>query len=143
MFNKVFLIGNLTKDPELRPVEKGEKSTSVANFTVAVNRHFKRKDGTADKETTYVDCELWDTGAENFKKLCGLGDPVALEGSLKLDKWEDKESGGKRSKLKIRVQNFQKLWRKPKDDQAVEDTKPKAETVVATPEGDEGDDIPF
>lgn len=104
--NVVVLKGNLTRDPELKYISNG---TAVTNFTVAVNRHFKRQDGSKDKETTYVDCEVWDSAAEHLAEYCSKGDPILVQGALKLDTWET--DGQKRSRLKVRVNNFDRLFR--------------------------------
>lgn len=139
--NVVVLKGNLVRDPELRHVGSDNK-TSVTNFTVAVNRHFKRADGSKDKETTYVDCELWDTAAEHLAEYCSQGDPILIQGSLKLDSWET--DGQKRSRLKVRVNNFDRLFKAPARDgessggSAVQESQEHQEVAVGT-----GEDIPF
>ena len=133
--NKVFLKGNLTRDPETRDIPLGDKSTTVANFTVAVSRYYKKKDGETEQATEYLDCEAWDSGAVTIGKILHKGDPVLVEGSLKKESWEDKE-GNKRSRVKVRVEKFEKLFRKPQTDDAPAQT---AETV----EVGAGDDIDF
>lgn len=107
--NIVILKGNLTRDPEARSVQVAERATIVTNFTLAVNRHYKRADGTRDKETTFVDCEAWDTGAETISKYVKKGDPLLVRGGLKLDTWE--VDGQKRSRIKVRVTEFELLYR--------------------------------
>lgn len=102
--NVVILNGNVTRDPEVRVVKSGSKETKVANFTLASNRHFTRADGSKDKEVTFVDCEVWDSGAETIGQFVKKGSPLLIEGSLKLDTWET--DGEKRSKLKVRVNRF-------------------------------------
>jgi single-strand DNA-binding protein len=104
--NKVMLIGNLTRDPELRQTPKG---TAVAQFGLDVNRNFKGEDGQTREETTFVDLEAWGKQAEVISKYLSKGRPVFIEGRLKLDQWEDKNGGGKRSKLRVVVENFQFL----------------------------------
>lgn len=108
--NKVFLKGNLVKDPEVRDVSSSEKSIKVANFTVATSRYFKKADGTKASDTTFIDCEAWATGAESIEKLLKKGDPVLLEGSLKIENWE--KDGKKFSRTKVRVITFEKLNRR-------------------------------
>lgn len=105
-FNKVLLIGNLTRDPELRVTPKG---TAVCQFGLAVNRQFKDESGAARDETTFVDVEAWGRQAEVVSKYCAKGRPLFVEGRLKLDQWEDKTSGQKRSRLKVVLENFQFL----------------------------------
>jgi len=104
--NKVMLIGNLTRDPELRQTPKG---TAVAQFGIAVNRNFRGEDGQSREETTFVDLEAWGKQAETISKYMSKGRPIFIEGRLKLDQWEDKNGGGKRSKLRVVVENFQFL----------------------------------
>jgi len=103
-FNKVMLIGNLTRDIELRQLPSGNQS--VASFGVACNRKFKTQQGEEREEVTFVDCEAWGRTGEVMKEYLSKGKPVFLEGRLKLDQWEDKE-GKKHSKLKVVVENFQ------------------------------------
>lgn len=103
----VALRGNLARDPELRKVGSGEKSTSVVNFTVATSREFTRADGSKDKVTSFVPCEAWDTGAEYISQSFKKGDLVFVEGSIRNDSWE--KDGVKHSTLKIRVNNFAKI----------------------------------
>ena len=141
--NIVILKGNLTRDPESRNIQAGDRTTTVTNFTIAVNRHFKRADGSRDKETTFVDCEAWDTGAETITRLVKKGDPILVRGALKLDTWET--DGQKRSKLKVRINEFELLYRAPARSQEDEDagaTEGTPETVPPDPAAD-GEDIPF
>ncbi len=105
--NQVILTGNLTRDPEPRTFESNGKKVTVVNFTVASSRHFKKRDGTADQETLFMDCEAWDTGAETIVKYMTKGSKILVEGSLKNETWEDKETKTKRSKTKIRVNRFE------------------------------------
>src|SRR4030066_166688 len=100
--NVSLITGNLTRDPEVRTVEANGRSTSVVNFTVATSRFFKRADGNKDKDTTFVPCEAWDTGAETIGKIFQKGDPILIEGAIKEERWEDND-GNKRSRLKLRV----------------------------------------
>lgn len=105
-FNKVILAGNLTRDPEIRVTPKG---TSICQFGLAINRSYKDESGASRDDTTFVDCEAWGKTAETIGKFCTKGKPLLVEGRLKLDSWEDKTSGQKRSKLKVVVDNFQFL----------------------------------
>lgn len=104
--NKVFLIGNLTRDPELRVTPKG---TAICQFGLAVNRQFKDESGATRDETTFVDIEAWGKQGELVSKYLTKGSPAMVEGRLKLDQWEDKTSGQKRSKLKVVLDNVQFL----------------------------------
>ncbi len=105
-FNKVYLIGNLTRDPELRVTPKG---TAICQFGLAVNRQFKDESGSVRDETTFVDIEAWGRQGETISKYCTKGRPLFVEGRLKFDQWEDKTSGQKRSKLKVVLEGFQFL----------------------------------
>ena len=102
-FNRVLLMGNLTRDPELRVTPKG---TSVCQFGMAVNRVFRGENGENQEETTFVDLEAWGRQAEIISKYVGKGNPLFVEGRLKFDSWESK-TGEKRSKLKVVVENMQ------------------------------------
>ena len=104
--NIVHLSGAFTKDPELKEISTGEKTTKVVNFVLASSRRFKKKDGSSDEETTFVNCEAWDSGAETIAKWFNKGDQIIINGSLKNERWEDKE-GNKRSRDKVRVSNFE------------------------------------
>ncbi len=108
--NKVFLIGNLTRDPELRVTPKG---TAICSFGLAVNRQYRDESGTARDETTFVDIEAWGKQGELVSKYLTKGSPCMVEGRLRLDSWEDKTSGQKRSKLKVVLDNVQFLSRGP------------------------------
>ena len=101
--NKVFLMGNLTRDVEMRSLPSG---TSVGSFGIAVNERFKTKDGDWQERANFVDCEIFGARAEAFAKYLGKGSPVFLEGRLRLDQWQDKE-GNNRSKLRVVVDNFE------------------------------------
>ena len=104
--NKVLLMGNLTKDPELRYTPKG---TAVGDLGLAVNRRVKDSNDNWTDETTFVDITVWGNTAENAQKYLSKGRGVFVEGRLQLDTWEDKTSGQKRSKLKIVAETLQFL----------------------------------
>ena len=104
-FNKVYLMGNLTRDPEVRTTPTGLK---IAKFGLAVNRRYRTRDDEAREETTFVDLDAFGTQAEIIEKYCQKGSPLFVEGRLRLDQWETKD-GDKRSKLGVVVENFQFL----------------------------------
>lgn len=146
--NKVFLIGNLTRDPELRVTPKG---TAICQFGLAVNRQFKEESGAARDETTFIDCEAWGKTGELISKYLAKGAPAMIEGRLKLDQWEDKASGQKRSKLKVVVENVQFLGNRgagatESDDRregpATESTRP-APPAQRPPVPPMDEDVPF
>ena len=109
--NKVMLIGNLTRDPEVRYTPKG---SAVADIGLAINRYFTLENGEKREETTFVDVVLWGRQAELAQQYLSKGRPVFIEGRLQLDSWEDKASGQKRSKLRVVGENMQFLG-SPKD----------------------------
>jgi len=96
--NKVMLMGNLTRDPEVRYTPKG---TAVAELGLAINRVYSAENGEKREETTFVDVTLWGRTAEIAGEYLKKGRPVFIEGRLQLDSWDDKQTGQKRSKLKV------------------------------------------
>ena len=102
-YNKVLLMGNLTRDVQLKSLPSGQP---VAEIGLAINRKFKTKDGQDREEVTYVDCECWGPRAEVINKYFSKGKPIFIEGRLKLDSWEDKD-GQKRSKMRVVIDDFQ------------------------------------
>jgi single-strand DNA-binding protein len=105
------LIGNLTRDPELRVTPKG---TSICQFGLAINRTWKDDAGQTREDVTFVDCEAWGKAGENIAKYMTKGRQLFVEGRLQLDQWEDKQTQQKRSRLKVVVENSQFLG-SPKD----------------------------
>jgi single-strand DNA-binding protein len=106
--NKVFLIGNLTRDPELRVTPKG---TAICQFGLAVNRQYKDESGATRDETAFIDIEAWGKQGELCSKYLQKGSLAFIEGRLRFDSWEDKQSGQKRNKLKVVLDNVQFLTR--------------------------------
>ena len=104
--NKVMLIGNLTRDPVIKSTPKG---TLIADIGLAINRTYTTAAGEKREEATFVDIELWDKLAELAEKYLKKGRPVYIEGSLRLDSWDDKQTGQKRTKLKVRGETMQFL----------------------------------
>ena len=109
-YNKVILMRNLTRDPEVKHTSGNQ---TVVNFGLAVNRRYKTADGERREEVTFIDCEAWGYTAENIGKFFSKGRPIYVEGRLKLDTWEDRNDGSKRSKLKVVIDNFQFVDSKP------------------------------
>lgn len=101
--NKVLLMGNLTRDPELRYTPSG---TAVVDFGLAINRRFSSQNGEKKEEVCFVDCQAWARSAEVLSEYCRKGSPLFVEGRLKLDNWEGKD-GQKRSRMRVVVENFQ------------------------------------
>jgi single-strand DNA-binding protein len=104
-FNKVMLLGNLTRDPEVKYTPKG---TAVCDLGLAVNDSYKAQDGTIKETVTFVDVEVWGRTAENCKQYLSKGRSVFIEGQLKLDQWETPQ-GEKKSKMRVRAITVQFL----------------------------------
>ena len=102
--NKVLLMGNLTRDPELRVTPKG---TSICQFSLAINRKFKMESGESREEVIYVDIEAWGKQGETIAKYVTKGRPLFVEGRLRLDQWEDKNTKEKRSRMKVVLEAFE------------------------------------
>ena len=92
-YNKVLLMGNLTRDPEVRYTPKG---TAIANLGLAVNRRWTTETGEQKEEVTFLDIEVWGRQAETVGQYLSKGKPIFVEGRLRLDSWDDKESGQKK-----------------------------------------------
>ncbi|TWU14065.1 Single-stranded DNA-binding protein [Symmachiella macrocystis] len=106
-YNRVILIGNLTRDPEVRYIPSG---TAVSELGLAVNRTwFDKQSNSRKEETTFVDVTLWGREAEVAGEYLSKGRPVLIEGRLQLDSWEDKQSGQRRSKLRVVCERMQML----------------------------------
>jgi single-strand DNA-binding protein len=135
-YNRVILMGNLTKDPEVKTLGSG---SSVANISLAVNRKYTANNGEKREEVTYVDVNFWGKQAELFTRLeIRKGTPLFVEGRLHLESWEDKSTGQKRSRLKVVGENFQLLGgRKP--DAAKSGTVVKKDYDQSRPKSEEPD----
>jgi single-strand DNA-binding protein len=139
--NQVNLIGNITRDIETRYTPQG---TAIADIGLAINRSWKTDAGEKKEETTFVDVTLWGRTAEVAAEYCHKGDPLFVSGRLHLDTWDDKQTGQKRSKLKVVGEQIQLLGTR----QAAHPAKPAppapthrpAPAVVAAAPAD---DIPF
>jgi single-strand DNA-binding protein len=133
--NRVMLMGNLTRDPELRHTPSNQ---AVVQLSIAVNRRWTNQQGQPQEEVTFIDCEAWGKTAETINQYLRKSKPIFIEGRLKLDQWQDKE-GHNRSKLKVVVDTFQFIQSKTKEDsdlQQVANGPPKSTT-------NEEQDIPF
>jgi len=150
-FNKVILAGNLTRDPELRYTPKG---TAVARITLAVNRTWKGENGESKEEVSFVDVDIWGRQAEVISQYMKKGRPLLVEGRLKQDTWEDKNTKQKQSKLKVVLESFSFIDSNRGDAgggvaEAPRASRPAATAAAPAPEGGEadgppeGDDVPF
>ena len=109
-FNKVILVGNLTRDPEVRYTPKG---TAIAKIGVAVNRVWTNEAGEKKEEVTFVDVDVFGRTAENVGQYMRKGRPILIEGRLRLDQWDDKQTGQKKSKLGVVAETVQFLGSAP------------------------------
>ena len=103
-YNKVILMGRLTRDPEVRYASNGN---AIAKLSVAVNRVWRNKEGQQQEETTFVDVDAFGRQAETISQYLSKGRPIFLEGRLKLDQWDDKQTGQKRSRLGVVLDRFE------------------------------------
>ena len=148
-FNRVILAGNLTRDPELRYTPKG---TAIASFGMAINRRWKSETGEMKEEVTFVDVESFGRQAEVVSQYMKKGRPFLVEGRLRLDQWEDKNTHQKQSKLKVVLEGFSFIDSNRADNAAPVGARPAAAPAAATdasagaePEAPEPehDDVPF
>ena len=146
-FNKVIIAGNLTRDPELRYTPKG---TAVAKIGLAVNRTWLGEDGQKKEEVNFIDVEAWGRQAEVIGQYMKKGRPLLVEGRLKLDTWEDKNTKQKQSKLKVVLESFSFIDSNRGDTEQAGRSAPASRPAAAAPAepvaGDEppaSDDVPF
>jgi single-strand DNA-binding protein len=148
-FNKVILAGNLTRDPELRYTPKG---TAVAKLGMAINRTWKTESGESKEEVCFVDVDAFGRQAEVIAQYMRKGRPLLVEGRLKLDTWEDKNTKQKQSKLRVVLESFSFLDSKGSDggggSEAPRRPAPPAKPAAAAPDSPEEppieeDDVPF
>lgn len=109
-FNRVILVGNITRDIELRHTGN---NMPLAKFGVACNRRWRSADGEQREEAMFIDCEAWGKTAEMIGQYFSKGRPILIEGRLKLDQWEDKETKAKRSKHVVVIESFSFIDSKP------------------------------
>jgi single-strand DNA-binding protein len=147
--NRVLLIGNLTRDPEVRYTPKG---TAVADIGIAVNRVYSGDDGERKEEVTFVDVTLWGRQAEVAQEYLKKGRQVFIEGRLQLDSWDDKQTGQKRSRLRVVAENMQMLGSRAESETGSPAAGAQRRTAPPPPQRQapkdpdldaEPDDIPF
>lgn len=151
-YNRVIIAGNLTRDPELRYTPKG---TAVAKIGLALNRAWKDESGARHEECTFVDVDVWGKQAETISQYLKKGRPILLEGRLKLDQWDDKQTNKKRQALGVVLEHFSFL-----DSGNGQQNAPAAKPEANQPKGKggkhrpapplppgeipkDGDDVPF
>lgn len=138
-YNKTILMGHLTRDPELRDVG----NTTVASFGLAVNEKWKDKNGEQQERVMFIDCAAWGRTAEVIAERFNKGDAIFIEGKLRLETWDDKNGGGKRSKHSINVESFSFVGgSKGEGEGGGYSRHPKA-TAKAPANDIDHDDIPF
>jgi single-strand DNA-binding protein len=111
--NNCTFIGNLCADPELKIIKGGERETSILDGTVAINRFYKNKEGQKVEDTDFIPFTAFGKAAELIQKHVKKGERLGLQGEIRQEKWEDKDTGANRSMLKLRVENF--LFLAPKN----------------------------
>ena len=149
-FNKVILVGNLTRDPQLKYLPS---QLAVAEFGLAVNHKFRTKTGEEREEVLFIDCSCFGKGGEIINQYCQKGKQILVEGRLRLDQWDDKQTGQKKSKLGVVAETVQFLGSPAGEGggapapRAQRPAAPAASAPAAEPvEGDgppESDDVPF
>jgi single-strand DNA-binding protein len=147
-FNKVILLGNLTRDPEVRYTPKG---SAVCDLGIAVNRVYTTDSGERREEVTYVDVVLWARLAEIAGEYLKKGRPVFIEGRLQMDSWDDKQTGQKRTKLRVVGESMQLLGGRPGapgaaeagEDRQTGGAKTSAPPKPSAPAAPDEDEIPF
>jgi len=150
-FNKVILVGNLTRDPELRYTPKG---TAIAKIGVAVNRVWTNEAGEKKEEVTFVDVDVFGRTAENVGQYMRKGRPILIEGRLRLDQWDDKQTGQKKSRLGVVAETVQFLGSPTGGGEGgapAPAARPRPAAAAAAPAGEplegdgppESDDVPF
>lgn len=140
-YNKVLLMGNVTRDIQIKYLPSNQ---TVIDLGLAVNRKFKRADGTPGEEVLFVDCTAFGRTAEVIHQYFKKGDPIFLEGRLKLDQWESKE-GEKRSKIRVTVESFEFVGGKKGADDGAETPAPRSPQSRPAPPAEqvEEEPIPF
>ena len=136
--NKVFLMGNLTRDPELRYLTSGDP---VGNFGIAINHRYT-KDGEQKEDVCFVEITLWGKIAENCAEYLAKGRPVLVEGRLRYESWETQD-GQKRNALKVVANNVQFLGGRKESDQKDNDTIPGPDDDIPFVRHESEDAVPF
>ena len=150
-FNKVILAGNLTRDPELRYTPSGK---AICKFALAVNRNWTSETGEKKEEVTFVDIDAFGRQAEVIAQYMKKGRPLLMEGRLRLDQWDDKQTGQKRSRLGVVLEGFTFLGGREEGGNTPPNPLPPRPSGAAAPAaapaasgGDEPspneDDVPF
>lgn len=111
-YNRVIIVGNICADLQVKTVSRSGDDISVATARLAIDDSYKSKSGEKVERTVFVDVDIWGRQAETTAQFCGKGSAVLIEGCLQMDSWDDKETGQKRSKIKVRADRVQFIGRR-------------------------------
>jgi len=136
--NKVLLIGNLVRDPEMKQTPSG---SNVTNFCLAVNNKFKAKDGSMKDDTVFIDVDVWGKQAGPCAEYLSKGSPALIEGRLKMDSWE--QDGKKRTRIKCVAQSVQFLSTKGESEQGQAPKQESSPQPSGDASGGPSDGLPF
>ncbi len=147
-YNRVILIGNITRDPEIRYTPKG---LAIGKFSLAINRTWKDANGQGQEDVTFVDVDCFGKTAEAIGQYLKKGSPIAMEGRLKLDQWQDKNSGQQRQKLGVVLESFTFIGGGQQQQGQPEQRRPAPKSQHSDNDGPppedgppaESDDVPF
>ena len=145
-YNKTVIVGNLTRDVEVQYLPSGQ---ALATVTVASSEKYKNKAGEQVEDTLFLDCKLWGKTAELAGQYLAKGRPVLFDGRLKQENWEDKNGGGKRSKIVLNVDTMQFLGSPGGSQDAPAERKPAQQQRQAKPvqrdfyDSDDNAEVPF
>ena len=137
-YNRVILVGNLTRDPELKYTAKG---TAIARISLAMNRKWKTEAGEEKEEVTFAECDAFGKTAEVIGQYLSKGKPILVEGRLKLDTWQDKNTNQTRNRLGVVIESFQFLGGKGKSESPSSSGPSKPEPKESESDDDSG--VPF
>ena len=135
--NKVMIIGNLTADPLMKFTPNG---AAVTTFSIAVNKKWTDTSGNKQERVQYINCEAWNKPAEAINQYVTKGQPLYVEGKLRTETWDDKETGQKKSRVIIKVSEFQFIASKPRDEQG---SAPQRQAPVTRKQTISDDELPF
>lgn len=139
-YNKVTLMGRLTRDPEIRFTAKG---AAIASLSLAVNRQWTDANGEKKEEVSFIDCTAFGKQAKVIAQYRKKGEELMLDGRLKLDTWEDKQTNQKRSKLGVIIESFQLIGRQDTTAKPAATEQPAAPGSEPAPNAEERDSVPF
>ena len=139
-FNKVILVGNLTRDIELKYLPKG---TAVCNLSLAVNRRWKTEAGEEKEDVYFAECKAFGKQAETIAQYVKKGHPMMVEGRLTREEWDDKKTGEKRSATRIMIETFQFLKGRDEGAAPAPRREPAPAAAAPKPDLDQDDDVPF